>query len=105
MSSHDIKTDLDSDIKKDVIELISSRNSIKKTENSSISIDPNLIDSSNQDHNIQDISYHNELVYGSSIDVPKPTKLGAVKAFLYFKGNPLIIIGPDCKLYYLLLIF
>ena len=101
MSSNIRKIDFDNDSKKDVVELISSANSIKKTDDTSIRIDQNIKNSSKQHQNNQVISYNNDLVYGSSIDNPKPNKLGGVKAFLYIKGNPLIIIGPDCKLYYI----
>ena len=97
MSSNDIKIE-ENDSKKDEVVLVSSRNSIKRTEDTSIRNDPNLTDCSSQGQNSQDNSFHNELVYGASIDIPKPKKLGAVNAFLYINGNPLIVIGPDCKL-------
>ena len=38
-----------------------------------------------------------DLVFGTSIDIHNPRKMGAINAFLYIKGFPLIVIGPDCK--------
>ena len=37
------------------------------------------------------------LFYGNNINDLKPKFLGNMRAFLYYKNNPLIIIGPDCK--------
>ena len=39
------------------------------------------------------------LLYGNSITIVKPRNIGKIKAFLYIKDYPLIIIGPDCKLF------
>ena len=38
-----------------------------------------------------------DLVFGTSIDIHNPRKIGAINAFLYIKGFPIITIGPDCK--------
>ena len=38
-----------------------------------------------------------DLVFGTSIDIHNPRKIGAINAFLYIKGFPIIVIGPDCK--------
>ena len=38
-----------------------------------------------------------DLVFGTSIDIHNPRRIGAINAFLYIKGFPIIIIGPDCK--------
>ena len=40
-----------------------------------------------------------DLVYGVSIEIKKPRKLGSVKAFIYINNFPLIVIGPNCKLF------
>ena len=37
------------------------------------------------------------LFYGNNINELKPKFLGNMRAFLYYKNSPLIIIGPDCK--------
>ena len=37
------------------------------------------------------------LFYGNNINDLKPKFLGNMRAFLYYKNNPLIVIGPDCK--------
>ena len=39
----------------------------------------------------------NLLLYGNNIKMKNPKKIGKMWAFLYYKGNPLIVIGPDCK--------
>ncbi len=41
--------------------------------------------------------YPTDLIYGTSINIHNPRKIGLVRAFLYIKDFPLIIIGPDCK--------
>lgn len=45
----------------------------------------------------KNIDKSNELLFGTSINITKPRKIGSVYAFFYIKGFPLIIIGPDCK--------
>ena len=37
------------------------------------------------------------LFYGNNINELKPKFLGNMRAFLFYKNNPLITIGPDCK--------
>ena len=39
----------------------------------------------------------NLLLYGNNIKMKNPKKIGKMWAFLYYKGNPLIVIGPNCK--------
>ena len=39
----------------------------------------------------------NLLLYGNNIKIKNPKKIGKMWAFLYYKGNPLIVIGPNCK--------
>lgn len=38
-----------------------------------------------------------EKIYGNDISISKPIHMGKTITLLYFKGNPLIVIGPDCK--------
>ena len=38
-----------------------------------------------------------DLVFGTSIDIHNPRKIGEINAFLYIKDFPIIVIGPDCK--------
>jgi hypothetical protein len=47
----------------------------------------------------EDIIYNDGKVYGASIKFEKPLRLGKVFAMLYYKRTPLIIIGPDCKIF------
>ena len=73
----------------DEVDLISSNMRISKsTHTNSI-----MISSS---YNSSD-KYPSDLIYGTSINIHKPRKIGLVRAFLYIKDFPLIIIGPDCK--------
>ena len=39
------------------------------------------------------------LLYGNNIRNLKPKYLGKTRAFCYYKNYPLIIIGPDCKIF------
>ena len=39
----------------------------------------------------------NLLLFGNNIKMKNPKKIGKMWAFLYYKGNPLIVIGPNCK--------
>jgi hypothetical protein len=82
-----------SNILYDEVDLISSSNRrIEKAhDNNAIEISSTEKTSQKQDKPLSD------LVYGASIDIRKPTNIGSVKAFLYIKDFPLIIIGPDCK--------
>ena len=45
----------------------------------------------------QNTTLNENLFYGNNINELKPKFLGNTRAFLYYKNNPLIIIGPDCK--------
>lgn len=71
----------------DEVDLISSSNK-KINNNSSIVISPKI-----RQREITSV----DLVYGTSIDIYNPMNIGAIKAFLYIKGFPIITIGPDCK--------
>ena len=37
------------------------------------------------------------LLFGNDFNILRPRRLGKMWAFLYYKENPLIVIGPDCK--------
>ena len=88
-------------------------NSCKKTNDDNISPDSNKelllchskISSSGSELELN-VKYNNNtnhdknnILYGNSITIVKPRNIGKVSAFLYIKDFPLIIIGPDCKLY------
>ena len=45
----------------------------------------------------QDEYVYDEKVYGNDIKRKYPCKMGKVFTFLYYKSNPVIVIGPDCK--------
>ena len=83
-------------------ELISASRKISNDTNTSEIIIPEK-DIVAKKNRISNISLENstytpsELVYGVSIDVNNPRKIGAVNAFFYINNFPLIIIGPDCK--------
>jgi hypothetical protein len=36
-------------------------------------------------------------VYGNDLRIKQPSKLGNVYSFLFVNGDPLIILGPQCK--------
>lgn len=38
-------------------------------------------------------------VFGNDIKVERPLKIGKCFAFLYFKGFPIITLGPECKIF------
>ena len=37
-------------------------------------------------------------VYGNDIKLENPLKIGKCYSFLYFRGLPLITLGPECKI-------
>lgn len=43
-------------------------------------------------------SVEQEKIFGNDISAIKPLHMGKTSTLLYFKGNPLIVIGPDCKI-------
>lgn len=45
----------------------------------------------------QPITPEQEKIYGNLISIKKPIHMGKTLTLLYYKGNPLIVIGPDCK--------
>jgi hypothetical protein len=45
----------------------------------------------------QDEYIYDEKVYGNDLKHKYPWKMGKVFTFLYYKRNPIIVIGPDCK--------
>ena len=70
----------------DEVDLISSNRKIQNT--SSIVVSPK---------NKKKEFSSEDLVFGNSIDIHNPRRIGAINAFLYIKGFPIIVIGPDCK--------
>ena len=87
-------------IQYDDINLITSNPRIMKSKESSI-VEISSKDKSTE--NTENIS--TELILGSPIYFCNPRKIGSVKAFFYIKGFPIIIIGPDCKLLFYLIIY
>ena len=55
-----------------------------------------FLENSEQNKEFQDNNKLNTL-YGNDITIKCPKKIGNMRAFLYYKDNPLIVIGPDCK--------
>lgn len=47
----------------------------------------------------EDIIFNEGKVYGVNVKSLKPLRLGKVFAMMYFKKIPMIIIGPDCKIF------
>ncbi len=39
-------------------------------------------------------------LYGNDINIERPKKLGKLRALLYIKDYPLIIIGPHCNQFF-----
>ena len=46
-----------------------------------------------------------DLIFGNPINQNKPLHLGNTITLLYIKDSPLIVIGPDCKIFYLNLVY
>ncbi len=38
-------------------------------------------------------------IYGSDIRIKSPYKMGKLYTFLFFKGEPIFVIGPTCNYY------
>ena len=51
----------------------------------------------NEEKNYKNKNNNKNLLYGNNIKMKNPKKIGKMWAFLYYKGNPLIVIGPNCK--------
>ena len=39
----------------------------------------------------------NDKIFGNDYSEETPFKLGNTYCFLYYKGQPMIVVGPDCK--------
>ena len=37
---------------------------------------------------------------GNDINIKRPKKLGNLRAYFYIKDYPLIVIGPNCNIFY-----
>ena len=53
----------------------------------------------------QSIEKMEDLIFGNPINQNNPLHLGNTITLLYIKGSPLIVIGPDCKIFYLNLVY
>ena len=80
-------------IQYDEINLIES-NPIKLENKESSRVEISLTDKSSK----KTVNVSSDIVFGSSINICNPRKIGSVQAFFYIKGFPIIIFGPDCKL-------
>ena len=60
------------------LELSTSRN---LTEDSNVNIQPVILK-----------------IYGSDIRIKSPYKMGKLYTFLFYKGEPIIVIGPTCNI-------
>lgn len=105
MSSNENKISFDTQKKDnkvyDEVELISASPKIStSTETSGIIQikDKNFINNNiSKTSSINTSIGYTDLVFGVSIDIHNPRKLGSVNAFFYIKNFPVFIIGPDCK--------
>jgi hypothetical protein len=43
-----------------------------------------------------------DLIFGNPINKEKPIHLGNTFTFIYFRNSPLIVIGPDCKILFII---
>ena len=80
----------------DEVDLISTNRRINKTTDNSGILVVNQNDNLPKRLDNSTVDYTN-LVYGISIDIHNPRKMGLVYAFFYINNFPLFIIGPDCK--------
>ena len=72
--------------------MTSNRRIIKSTESPSLEV-------TRKDSSPKKFDISTDLIFGVSINILKPRKIGSVKAFFYVNNFPLIILGPDCKYY------
>lgn len=59
-----------------------------------------LIEEDNEEKNDSIINKrkNKNTLYGNNITIKAPKHIGKMKVLFYYKDNPLIVIGPDCKL-------
>ena len=77
----------------DEVDIITSnRRIIKSTESPSLEV-------TQKDSSPKKFYISTDLIFGVSINILKPRKIGSVKTFFYVNNFPLTIIGPDCKYY------
>ena len=43
-----------------------------------------------------------ETIYGNDYNDPSPSRMGNTRTFWFYKGQPLIVIGPDCNFYFII---
>lgn len=71
---------------------------IKKEEQEQQSIELELIGNSNCEEDEKETEMNK--LYGNDINIKRPKKLGRLRALLYIKDYPLIMIGSKCKQFY-----
>jgi len=83
------------------IDLISSNPKISNTIDTSgtIEISPkdNISKKISINSSVNSSTSSSDLIYGTSIEIINPRKIGSMIAFFYIKNYPLFVIGPDCK--------
>lgn len=87
LSTSNNKTQIESKIDEDDTSEDTRRSSNINTENVALKIP----DRQKQKEEMVDI------IYGNDINNPCPHKMGNTRTFLFYKEQPLIVIGPDCK--------
>lgn len=45
---------------------------------------------------IKDLSYDPPTRYGFKLKKDKPRRFGNVRMYLYYQGNPIVVLGPNC---------
>lgn len=98
-NSTDVTQDIESSQYKQVGPLITDDSEISSRDYGNISqlqnVEVNLTtSSSSSSHGSSKLVL---TVYGNDLRIKQPSKLGNVYSFLFINGNPLIILGPQCK--------
>jgi len=47
--------------------------------------------------------YNSDIMFGNNLQAKQPFRLGNTLALFYYNGEPLVIIGPHCNNYLLIL--
>ena len=75
----------------------------KKEDPEQQSIELELLGSSNCEEDEKEAETNK--LYGNDINIKRPKKLGRLRALLYIKDYPLIMIGSKCKLFFNIIFF
>ena len=100
--------DLESN-KKNLIELndLDSTNTISKIKylEQSNDIKLSLIEKGDKRDHLKIKAESKNTLYGNNIIIKNPKKIGKMRVLFYCNNYPLIVIGPECKYYILILNF